>query len=606
MAEEGVASSEPAYMDDIKELKSSISSTNDSMSELREIMMSFMQANKSPIPPTTTTEVGNPSLDKTSLGAPTEAETKEEDGSGESSRKIDPNATGVYSTVAPPLVYSPDPPIPHPRINPRGDPPSLNPNAFSLCQTKMKSYLNSSSIELWIIVVEGYKPHNPNGLSCREVVDFQLNATALYMIQQAVSDDDRPYIEKATTAKDAWDIPDEVFLGSSSMRQNKFQEVSNKSKGFYMEDGEHHRDMYRRLKALAISFRDLGATYVDDDWIKRKYINALLPFEPADLRILKNKHNFEQMTSNDVMQEMDAFKVESKIAVDSRDRAIGMKRSENLALKAHVCVEDEEDLRETKEDHSGKLILKDKSKAPRKKPFFKKSGYDICKKPSKYVLIAPEEYSSEEEDDKDDSRSKVAAIAITSTPSSSLFESPNEDSSNNARCFMVKTSHVLTSGDEEDVHEDTLSEKATSASTPMTSLFESPNENLSFNLNTCFMAKTSELSGSDVGSDDEHHDTKTRQVMRRLQVGQYISYFAKGVYRCPFCTRRLGGTDFNCLLTHAENIGNTFPKVGTTVNQALGMHLRSFQRVEISAGRMPPLKPKVPKWSNKWRQSQMG
>ncbi|KAK1606202.1 hypothetical protein QYE76_029875 [Lolium multiflorum] len=31
-------------------------------------------------------------------------------------------------------------------------------------------------------------------------------------------------------------------------------------------------------------------------------------------------------------------------------------------------------------------------------------------------------------------------------------------------------------------------------------------------------------------------------------------------------TRRLGATDFNCLVTHAENISTTFPKVGTTVN----------------------------------------
>ncbi|KAK1631096.1 hypothetical protein QYE76_005411 [Lolium multiflorum] len=40
----------------------------------------------------------------------------------------------------------------------------------------------------------------------------------------------------------------------------------------------------------------------------------------------------------------------------------------------------------------------------------------------------------------------------------------------------------------------------------------------------------------------------SRRVLRRLQVGQYVSYFAidKGVYKCPFCTRRLGGTDFNC------------------------------------------------------------
>ena len=125
-----------------------------------------------------------------------------------------------------------------------------------------------------------------------------------------------------------------------------------------------------------------------------------------------------------------------------------------------------------------------------------------------------------------------------------------------------------------------------------------------------------QMSGSDVGSDDEEADAKTRQVLRRLQVGQYISYFAKGVYRCPFCTRRLDTTDFNCLVTHAENISNTFPKVGTTVNvysfrakhRALGMHLRCMQPVEISAGRMPPLKPKAPKGScsNKWRESQMG
>ncbi|KAK1651755.1 hypothetical protein QYE76_069560 [Lolium multiflorum] len=65
--------------------------------------------------------------------------------------------------------------------------------------------------------------------------------------------------------------------------------------------------------------------------------------------------------------------------------------------------------------------------------------------------------------------------------------------------------------------------------------------------------------GNDVGSDDEEEDVKTRCVLRRPQVGD-ISYFAKGVYRCPFCTRRLGATDFNCLVTHAENIATPSPK----------------------------------------------
>ena len=106
-------------------------------------------------------------------------------------------------------------------------------------------------------------------------------------------------------------------------------------------------------------------------------------------------------------------------------------------------------------------------------------------------------------------------------------------------------------------------------------------------------------------------------MLRRLQVGQYASYFAKGVYKCPICTRRLGGTDFNCLLSHAEGISSGIPRVGETVNvhaffakhKAFGIHLRNIQRVAIAAGRMAPIKPKVPKikgqGSNKWMKRQM-
>ena len=127
-----------------------------------------------------------------------------------------------------------------------------------------------------------------------------------------------------------------------------------------------------------------------------------------------------------------------------------------------------------------------------------------------------------------------------------------------------------------------------------------------------------QVDSSDVGSDEEDGDTKGRQVLRRLQVGQYASYFAKNVYKCPFYQRRLGGTDFNCLVTHAEDIGSCNPKAGETVNvnafrakhKALSIHLRNIQRVEIATGRMAPIKPKVPKikgeGSKKWRKREMG
>ncbi|KAK1616827.1 hypothetical protein QYE76_022344 [Lolium multiflorum] len=95
----------------------------------------------------------------------------------------------------------------------------------------------------------------------------------------------------------------------------------------------------------------------------------------------------------------------------------------------------------------------------------------------------------------------------------------------------------------------------------------------------------SEVESSDVDSDDESFHTKTRHVLRRLQAGQYGRPFAQGIYKCPFCNRRLFDTNFNTLLNHAESIGRHGARVGSTVNvhaymakhKALGIHLRNLQ-----------------------------
>ncbi|KAK1620018.1 hypothetical protein QYE76_025535 [Lolium multiflorum] len=95
----------------------------------------------------------------------------------------------------------------------------------------------------------------------------------------------------------------------------------------------------------------------------------------------------------------------------------------------------------------------------------------------------------------------------------------------------------------------------------------------------------SEVESSDVDSDDESFHTKTRHVLRRLQSGQYGRPFAQGIYKCPFCNRRLFDTNFNTLLNHAESIGSHGARVGSTVNvhaymakhKALGIHLRNLQ-----------------------------
>jgi PHD/YefM family antitoxin component YafN of YafNO toxin-antitoxin module len=81
---------------------------------------------------------------------------------------------------------------------------------------------------------------------------------------------------------------------------------------------------------------------------------------------------------------------------------------------------------ENREQNGDKLVRKYKSKTSFKKNFFNKklvNKNSTNKNPPRYVLVTQEEYSSgdEEEDESPSEVAGVAALATTSTPSTSLF-----------------------------------------------------------------------------------------------------------------------------------------------------------------------------------------
>jgi hypothetical protein len=118
---------------------------------------------------------------------------------------------------------------------------------------------------------------------------------------------------------------------------------------------------------------------------------------------------------------------------------------------------------EKREEHGGRLVLKDKHKMPAKKAYVKKKSFN--KRTPRIVLMTQEEYPTDEDEDEseEDTPNEVAAIATASTTTStprasssmtrttssttsaspSLFDSPNENKS--TRCLMAKTSEVTSS-----------------------------------------------------------------------------------------------------------------------------------------------------------------
>ena len=497
-----------ASMADIKALETTLTSTmNAKFDEFRDMFMKFANGKRSEIIPleeASNSEEGDSKEDKEKKKKGVETDTRPK-----TSPTLHEEKEGYHAV---PGWYSPDPIITT-RINPLGPPPKLNALAFASWQRSMKSHVNSASIELWRIIEDGYHVEDPSNMTKREFAEKQLNASALHMIELALGDNDKHHVLHVTTAKEAWDCLEVAFLGNDSMKRNRYESLSNAAEGFYMLDNENHEEMYGRLKTLAKAFYDVGATYVDDAWVKRKYVNALLPSEPMELKSIQGRYNYQQMSSHEVMQEVQASKVASKNAEDNRARAMGMRQGPSLALKAKVTCMDENDeievcpsniaphdleqalnshialatrvfwndpasakarvdrennssgkkelasrtktcynchdknhyIREcpyeNREQNGGKLVPKDHSKLIQKKPARPRKPF--FKKAPRIVLVAQEEYATSDSEDEDAPNKEVAALAIVSTSSSSLFASPNENlSTNTARCLMAHLTEV--------------------------------------------------------------------------------------------------------------------------------------------------------------------
>jgi hypothetical protein len=177
----------------------------------------------------------------------------------------------------------------------------------------------------------------------RVVVDDQLNSTPLHMIHMAVSPKDRAHIRTLNTTKEAWDTLDKLFLGNESIQSSCFDEVNNMADNVVMIEGESAEEMYRRLTALAVQMRDLGAKFVDDHWVKRKFYNALLPYEEVKLTAIRQNASFRAMTSDEVLSELIALDISKKNAEDLVARAHNTRKPIlALKMKEHRASESDE------------------------------------------------------------------------------------------------------------------------------------------------------------------------------------------------------------------------------------------------------------------------
>ena len=106
-----------------------------------------------------------------------------------------------------------------------------------------------------------------------------------------------------------------------------------------MNEDEEPRVLYRRLTTLAVSLRDHGSKDTDDNWIKRKFLMAMMPYHKAMSSVIRQRSDFQTLSSSEVLDEFVAMSNLDKTADNAVLRSQRAKKP-NLALKAKASVEE--------------------------------------------------------------------------------------------------------------------------------------------------------------------------------------------------------------------------------------------------------------------------
>ena len=134
-----------------------------------------------------------------------------------------------------------------------------------------------------------------------------------------------------------------MYKGSSSIQRSNFEVVLDEADEFVMLEDEDPRDLYRRVTTLAVALQDHGSKDMDDTWIKRKFLKAIMPFNKAMSSVICQRPDFHTLTSSEVLDEFIAMNIMNKTADNALARVRSKKSTPTLALKAKAILEEEEE-----------------------------------------------------------------------------------------------------------------------------------------------------------------------------------------------------------------------------------------------------------------------
>src|SRR3954471_15349232 len=212
--------------------------------------------------------------------------------------------------------------------------PLLNPDKFGKWKLAMESHVRSASTQVWWVILRGHHPEDPSSLSPREEVDEQLNDIACHMLRRAVPEDYQDSIALLKTAKEIWDTLCEIFEGDISVQRSRLAILKTEVNMFVRKDGESADQVFRRLKSIVLDLRNYGCTWADENFIKDKFLNAMILTDDTMVTMIHQRMDFDQLTPNQIVSSFTTKSLLKSKSKKNHDLVQGINSTNNLALKA--------------------------------------------------------------------------------------------------------------------------------------------------------------------------------------------------------------------------------------------------------------------------------
>ena len=167
------------------------------------------------------------------------------------------------------------------------------------------------SLDLWDLLEEGFEePESIEDLSqAQEKIlkeKQQRDASALGKNQQGVSNSIFPRIIGATKAKEALDILQNEFKGSSKVRISKLQDLRRDFENINLKENETMQEFSDRFTELVNQMKIYGDQIEDKKIVKKALISLPQKFHPI-VFIIEEAKNLSTMTIQELMGSLKSF-----------------------------------------------------------------------------------------------------------------------------------------------------------------------------------------------------------------------------------------------------------------------------------------------------------